>query len=287
MSTVEMLRTVLQEQGYRPGPAEDSAITFRYYGQTCSLRLQPSGTQLIAELECPLPRPAPSMQSAQQFSRQHPLARLGEQHGQTVLWLSSLLSELDVAPQTATMLDLLDTYSAAVMFGERPVEPQVPAPELRAPPVAPLPVHSQEPEVVAELLAPALPALASPIPAPSSPVTVVPVEPAPPPVAADEQAPAGWEDFWELMNERYHPLARALARLGAPVPSDVQVDMLQGRQVKGTAIMLWESTPQSVVICEPGQVVPEGYIGGTWLRHYTVDQVAASIQHNLRRVGLL
>jgi len=291
MSIVEMLRTVLQEQGYRPGPVGDDTVTFNYYGQPCALRLQSFGSQVIAELQCPLPRTAPTLQAAQQFSRQHPLARLGEQHGQTVLWLSSLLSERDVAPQTAIMMNLLDTYSAAVMFGAQPAEAQTLQTELQAiqtaqqaAPTAPLPVHRGTPATGAVPLVPDSAVLAPPPPVPPS----APVEPvAPTPPSSVGTVPAGWEEFWELMNERYHPLALALARLGVPVPSDVQVDLLQGRQVKGTAIMLWESTPQSVVICEPGQMIPEGYAGGTWLKHFNVDQVAASIQHNLRQVGLL
>ena len=103
-----------------------------------------------------------------------------------------------------------------------------------------------------------------------------------PPAAA---GPPGWDATLAILNERFHPLARAMHALQLPVPDEVHMDMLQGRQVRGTAIMMWGSPPDAVVVCEPGQVLPRGYQGNTWLRHQTTDQVALETQAFLRAVG--
>ncbi len=138
----------------------------------------------------------------------------------------------------------------------------------------------------------------APPPAEDAPVDASPVTPATPPTPplTDAQqdtpdAPAGatvtsgWDATIEILNERFHPLARAMAALELPVPDEVHMDMLQGHQVRGTAIMMWGSLPGAVVVCEPGQNPPQGYQGNIWLRHQTPQQVALETQAFLRAVG--
>ena len=297
VSIIEAVYSVLKQEGYLPRIGEGGRLHFRYFGQECALHSRTVGEQTIAELECQLPRPVPAPRAAQQFGERHPLARLGEKNGRAALYLTSLIGRQDAGSQAVLLLRLLDQYTVDLMFGED--DPILPTTVLEVTHVQPTPPVTALVETGESAAQPARPGVLELPPQRPAEATVdrpaadqlgssaATVTATVPQAPASGPAPAGWQDFWELMNERYHPLALALARLGVPVPSDVQVDMLQGRQVKGTAIMLWEAEPQSVVICEPGQVVPEGYVGGTWLRHFTVDQVAASIQHNLRRVGLL
>lgn len=101
------------------------------------------------------------------------------------------------------------------------------------------------------------------------------------------EAPAGWEEVWSLLSPRFHPLAAALARQGVPVPAEVQMDMLQGHQVRGTAIMLWGTPPEAVVVCEQGQPMPAGYQGATWYQHQTAEQVAAETLAYLKLARLV
>jgi len=261
MSILDTLYAALQQEGYLPRRTDGEMLSFKYYGQDCMLQLRPVDTQVtIAELSCSLPRPPLGTEAAQTFNLTHPLARLGERDGQAALFLASLL---DSPAQARGLLKLMERYAADVVFGERQVEPVAV--------VAVPPAVQADPEP-AELSAPAG-------------TLAAPQVPERPPTAPLAGVPAGWQAFWPLMNERYYPLAQELVRLGVPVPTDVQVDMMQGQQVKGTAIMMWGEAPRAVVICEPGQMIPEGYLGGTWLSHFTVQQVAASIQHNLKRVG--
>ena len=261
---------VLQEDGYRPQGGPGGVISFRYYGQAASTRIRPLGSAAIVELECPLPRPAPAADVAEAFAQRNPLAGVSGQGGQALLRITTMVSEGDTAAQVRTLLSLLDTYAADFVFSGEGLpewtEPEVkeegvpsapPAPEASPPVPAPQP---------------------APVPVPAPPVT-------PPPAPLNSDIPAGWEGIWTLLSDRFHPLARALAALKVPVPDEVQMDMMQGRQVRGTAIMMWGSPPDAVVVCEQGQHVPEGYRGGMWLRHQTVDQVALETRAYLQSVG--
>ncbi|MPY67731.1 hypothetical protein F8S09_13750 [Deinococcus sp. SDU3-2] len=278
MSIVETVYATLQEEGYRPRIGEEGVLSFRYYGQDGHFSARQLGSVAIGELECRLPRPAPLPAEAQQFGLTHPLAQLGERGGQVVLRVTTMMTDRDAAGQTRALLQLLDRYVADVVFqGPSPTQVDLPADASTSA------VH--EPEATPPVaVSPALPSPPPPVGEPALSTQETGTAPAP---AAQSGVPAGWEEFWPLMHERHQPLVRQLARLGVPPPNDMQVDMLQQGQVKGTAIMMWGTAPNAVVICEPGQLVPAGYLGGTWLRHFTVEQVAASIHHNLKKVGLL
>ncbi|WP_216328004.1 hypothetical protein [Deinococcus aestuarii] len=271
MFTTESVCAALRQEGYLPGPAEGGALTFRYYGQDGQFRVKRVGGVSIGELECRLPRPAPTPALTQSFETAHPLSRLSGVDGQAVLTLETLLTEHDVPGQVRLMLRLLDAYAADVVFGGWTAEPQVETPRSQEP-LAPSPVV--EPAQVG----------APPVAAGASPEEV-----GPPAQTTGEpaQIPTGWEALWPLMSARYHPLARALADLQVPAPDEVQMDMMQGRQVRGTAIMMWGAPPNAVVVCEPGQPVPQGYQGSTWLKHLTVERVAQETRAHLQAAGRL
>lgn len=277
MPIVSTVLAILQQEGYRPHSGAASATTFRYYGQPAAVRVQPLGSGAIVELECTLPRPAPEPGAVSAFEQRHALARIGSVNGQAQLRVHTMLSEADAATQFQMLLHLLDTYAAAYVFSSpdlpewvEPERPEPASPEPAQPEPTPPPAGPNE----------AAPAPESE-PAPSAPAASASAGPPP----APPEIPAGWEDVWGLLHGRFHPLARALAALKLPVPDEVQMDMMHGRQVKGTAIMMWGAPPDAVVVCEQGQTVPHGYRGGTWLRHQTVEQVAQETRAYLQAVG--
>lgn len=265
---------ILQQEGYRPQSGPGDMLTFRYYGQAAAVRVQPLGSGAIVELECTLPRPAPAPGDAAAFEQRHALARIGSVQGQAQLRVQTMLSAADAAAQFQMLLHLLDTYAAAYVFTDLPewAGPESAEPALAtsvgdvegAPQVQVMEAPPLQPEVTPRLQAQEAPQSAAP---------------------SSADAPVGWENVWGLLNGRFHPLARALAALQVPVPDEVQMDMMHGRQVKGTAIMMWGSPPDAVVVCEQGQTVPYGYRGGTWLRHQTVEQVAQETRAYLQAVG--
>lgn len=255
MSIVQRVHEALQQEGYRPQQAEDGSLTFGYFGQQGRFRTHSVGEVVLAELECTLPRPEPEASAAQWFLASRPLCRLGGHEGHALLKLETMLMEHEVSMQVRLLLRLLDQYSADFVWNQT--------------------------DMVAESGQGRGEAVQTPTPSGMEPTMIAqqPGEPDPVPVSVSPTglaaAPAGWEDAWGLLNARYHPLALALARLGVPAPREVQMDMVQGQQVKGTAILLWGAPPEAVVVCEQGQLIPAGYQGATWYQHQTVEQVAA------------
>ena len=273
MSTIQAVYAALQQEGYQPRIGEGGILTFKYYGQEGRFRAKQVGPVSIGELECRVPRPVPTPDQARAFMDAHPLSRLSGQEGQALLSLETLLGERDIAGHVRQMLALLDQYAADLVFAR----PATGLPE-------------EERPAVAEL-GKGVPVLGGPAPAtlphaepPVSPSFTPPAEPQD---ALPAQPPRDWEELWLLMSARYHPLARALAAQGVPAPDEVQMDMMQGQQVRGTAIMMWGAPPNAVVVCEPGQPVPQGYQGSTWLKHLTVEQVAQETRAHLQAAGRL
>lgn len=307
MPILESVLAALQQEGYRPvretepGAAQQTAA-FRYYGQPAVVRVRPLGAAAIAGLECALPRPARPAADAEVFAAQHPLARLSNQDGQARLHIESILSGTDTGGQFLALLHLLDTYAADVVFGDgqapgAAVPAQAPTAEavIAGPASTPL-ANAFTPPAALDSAAPARPA---DVPAqqnvgrPDAATSVAGTADAGPQdtrTQTQDAPPAAagtptWDATLAILNERFHPLARAMQALQLPVPDEVHMDMLQGRQVRGTAIMMWGSPPDAVVVCEPGQVLPRGYQGNTWLRHQTTGQVALETQTFLKAVG--
>lgn len=268
---LEIARGTLLQEGYRPGPLQGQTLSFRYYGQSAQLRIQPLGPgAALGEVECLLPHPAPSSAQMLAFSATHPLSRLGAQDGRAALLLSTMLTEGDAGRQVQALLGLLDQYAADAAFGEGAAGPADP-PEPSGSAVG------AEPASTPTRAAGSVPEGRS---APERGSESAPSDPSPAP-------PHGWQELWELMNPRFHPLAHALAALGVPAPDDVHVDMVQGHQVHGAAIMMWGLPPGAVVVCEPGQPVPGGYQGSTWYKHLTVERVAQETRAHLQAAGRL
>lgn len=275
MSTVQAVYSVLQQAGYRPliGEGPEGAVVFRYFGQRAVFTSREVGLVTIAELECTIPRPAPTAEAAQEFMQTHPLSRLSGRGGVMLLTLESLLPGSEPGPHVLSLLQLLDTYAADAAFGvgghqaaEAELVPAVAAPE---------PV---------EALAAVTPLDVQPAPEPLQERQPAPEAPVPADTAPAAELPAEWQATRRLMHERFHPLVEALAELGAPVPDEVQMDMMQGQQVRGTAIMMWGTPPGAVVVCEQGQVIPDGYRGGTWSKYQTAQQIAAETLAHLQSV---
>lgn len=283
MSLLEVAHGTLLQEGYRPGAIQGETLNFRYYGQRAQLRVRPLGPgAALGEVECRLPRPAPSRDQMLAFSAAHPLSRLGAQEDQAALLLSTMLTEGDAGRQVQALLALLDQYVAAAVFA-----PSYGA-ALTAPEAAARPPVSSEVETPGA----ALPDVTAPPQDHAAQPTQEPVTPAlddrtAAPASAEPGAPHGWQDLWDLMNPRFHPLAQALAALGVPAPDDVHVDMVQGHQVRGAALMMWGQPPGAVVVCEPGQPVPSGYQGSTWYKHLTVERVAQETRAHLQAAGRL
>lgn len=270
MSILEAAHATLLQEGYRPGPLQGSELPFRYYGQDAWIRIRPLGPgTVLGELECRLPRPAPTAAQVDAFGAAHPLSRLSAHGDQARLQLESLVTVYDAPGQFQALLALLDRYAADAVF-------QTGSPGLTR----------EEPAVVVET---------EPRPAPPQVQEQVKVPVVTPPASSstgpateqDPAAPDGWEDVWGMLSPRFHPLAQALAALRVPVPDEVHMDMMQGRQVRGTAIMMWGEAPGAVVVCEPGQLVPAGYQGSTWFKHLTVERVAEETRAHLQAAGRL
>jgi hypothetical protein len=271
MSIVELVHATLKQEGYQPKIGEGGTLSFRYFGQDASFRARPVGPVTIGELQCALPRPVPSAEQVQLFSSGHPLARLAAREGQLSLTIETMIGGPEAGGQFRALLQLLDQYAASAVFGVVGTGAQSPA------------RLEQEGVAVPEPTPVTVPTPPAPDPAPVSPADSSTGARS----SASPGIPEGWDEVWALMNTRYHPLARALAALGVPAPGEVHMDMLQGHQVRGTALMMWGAPPQAVVVCEPGQMVPQGYQGSTWLRHLTVEQVAQETQAHLRAAGRL
>lgn len=272
MSIVQAAYAALQQEGYRPRIGEDGALVFSYYGQAATFRARPVGAIILGELNCVLPRPEPDTFGLQAFQHDRPLCRLSGQAGQAMLTLETMLIEQEVGLQIRSLLRLLDQYSADYVWGtsSQGVSAEMAVKEIAGSateaPTQPDMNSSQENELVMRDDA-AVPAHRGPSAAAQASALV--------PARSDTpDIPAGWEQVWPLLNPRFHPLASALAGLGAPPPREVQMDMVQGQQVRGTAIMLWGTPPEAVVVCEQGQIIPSGYQGGTWYKHQTAEQVA-------------
>ncbi|MFC3860727.1 hypothetical protein ACFOPQ_08120 [Deinococcus antarcticus] len=276
MSTIQDVYSTLQQEGYKPLIGEEGLLTFKYYGQRATFRSRNMGPVTVAELDCPLPRPAPSAEQAQQFALTHPLARLSGQDGQALLTLETMLTTRESSVQLLSLLQLLDQYAADVVFNSGPVTSAAPLQPSREEEVlqhvaAVHPDQSREqPEMKVGDAAAKVAGDGSDAP------------PAVPSTAGDPVLPPAWAQAQGLMHERFHPLAHALARLGAPAPDEVQMDMMQGQQVKGTAIMMWGKPPGAVVVCEPGQPIPSGYQGSMWLKHLTPEQIAQETLAHLK-----
>ncbi|WP_221091406.1 hypothetical protein [Deinococcus aquaedulcis] len=285
MSILQAAHATLQQEGYRPGAPQADALTFRYYGQPARIRVRPLGPGTgLCEVECRLPRPAPAAEHIQAFSAAHPLSRLDAQGDQASLVIATMVTERDAGHQLQALLTLLDQYAADAVF-----VPWAGAPEAERDAARESGQSAPEPQVTpAE---PAGPISPPPIPAPeavSSPEQATPASGTSSGAPAGlPAAPAGWDELWGLMNPRFYPLAQALAALGVPVPDDVHVDMMQGHQVRGAAIMMWGQPPSAVVVCEPGQPVPNGYQGSTWYKHLTVERVAQETRAHLQAAGRL
>lgn len=259
MFIVNAIHAVLQQDGYQARVGDGGTLSFRYYGQEASFLVHQIGAFSVGEVACQLPRALPAPAQLGAFLAARPLARCSEQDGRVRLSLQSLLSEQGVAEQVRQMLGLFDQYVGDLVVGTFQ----------------------------------AAPASATPLPPPTASGTgmeTLAFQAAPAPTRPPSEAtalPAGWADFMSLMHENYRPLARALAALNVPAPDEVQMDMLQGQQVKGTAVMMWGAPPNAVVVCEPGQPVPPGYQGSTWLKHLTVEQVAQETRAHLQAAGRL
>lgn len=307
MSILQSVYASLQQEGYRPQLGDDSRLWFKYYGQSATFRTRLLGTVLLAELECVLPCAVPDDASMQAFLTGHPLCRLSVREHRLVLTLETMLIERELASQLRSLMRLLDQYSADLVWNQDSGPAQRPE-------------HAEhEPQpITVEQSAPTAPAVDEPAQAAAShddgpgantrTSSVPPLDPAdtaspegrprqdgtssaesrPGPAPADpDRVPHGWEEVWPLLNSRYHALGRALYQLGAPVPHEVHMDMLQGHQVRGSAIMMWGSPPDAVVLCEQGQVIPAGYQGGTWYKHQTAEQVAEETVAYLRAARYL
>lgn len=296
MSVIQKIYAALQQEGYRPLIGDDGSLIFRYFGQPGAFRSRSLGQVMLAELECNLPCPELENATKQIFLASHPLCRLSGRGGQALLTLETMLIEQEAALQLRSLLRLLDQYSADLFWNragaavvseaghqtaaptERP-EPEHEQPRQEQPAYEP-PKQQQSTEQFSTPRGAVQPESQA-----TSHLEGRQLEGTPPPVREEpvgEEMPAGWEQIWPLLNSRYHALGRALAQRGVPAPQEVQMDMLQGQQVRGSAIMMWGTPPDAVVICEQGQVIPAGYQGGTWYKHQTAEQVAEETLAHLR-----
>ena len=279
MAISQSVSLALQQEGYRPQIGENGDMTFQYFGQSGTFRTRLVGSVILGKLECQLPRPEPEAASIQHFQESRPLCRLSGRGGQAVLSVETLLVEQEIGAQVRSLLQLLDQYSADFVWraGEpRPLAGQ--HTEVAVPPPSVLPVEAQPPTAPFA----SVEEVQEPEPLEDSPTQVMACT-----ATTVCDAPAGWEEAWSLLSARFHPLAAALARQGAPAPAEVQMDMLQGQQVRGTAIMLWGTPPEAVVVCEQGQPIPAGYQGATWYQHQTAEQVAAETLAYLKLARLV
>lgn len=290
MSTIQSVYAALQQEGYRPLIGEEG-IHFKYYGQQATFKCRTVGPVTVAELDCLLPRPAPAAAQAQAFGAEHPLSRLSGRGGQALLTLETMLTSGQISVQLAQLLQLLDQYTADVVFGTAQAQVSLPETLSNRPSEPPLPHKADEaaPETAPALTPPETQSANTPQVAASQEFSSSfgpQGELSAQSVAHPAELSPPWQATLRLMHERFHPLARALAALGAPVPDEVQMDMMQGHQVKGTAIMMWGSPPSAVVVCEQGQMIPSGYQGGTWFKHQTPEQIAQETLAHLRAARL-
>lgn len=311
MAPLNSVQTVLSDQGFRP-QLDETGLSFRYYGQPCSLSVQDIGVQPVLQLRVRLPRAPLGSREALAWTAAHPLAALSEDAGQQLLGLITLFDEAHAPQATQSVISLLDRYAAELVLGAASIQTQQEqAQQIQSQPGSQDTGLTRRSVPATASAAGHAPRLSRPLSAARSQAaparltglaTTEPLaEPASQPVAEtaaaaetyllpvaaqsgqgtphDESAPPeGWVPLWPQLSSLLRAYAVGIAARGLPAPIGADVPMGTGG-VGGQALLLWESGGHQLVLADEGERVPYSYISVIVSPDEAAEQVARRV-HN-------